>query len=119
MANGDPITRKDRLFHVKMIDARAATDNGVWLSTDGYDQVTFHVDGITTATVTINASNAPTIPANSTAGVVRASLTADGEVIYDVLPRWMKCAITAWTTGTISVYAVFRLSGGVSLTSLQ
>lgn len=112
MASGDVISRKERFVHIKMLDALAAADNGVWIECHGYDQVSIHIDGITTATVTVNASSKATKPANTVHDIVRASLTADGEVTYQVLPRWMKCRISAWTSGTVSAFAVFRLTGG-------
>ena len=112
MANGDFAVKKDRLAHVLLLDAVGAVNDGVWIDTYGYDQVSIQVNGITTATVKIHGSNKLTIPANTAHEVERVSLTADGEVIYDVLPRWMKARVSAWTAGVISVIAVFRLSGG-------
>lgn len=100
------------MTRIRLIDAIAATDDGQWISTKGYDQASIQVDGITTATVRINASNQPTQPANSSHEIERTNVTVDSEITYAVLPMWIKARISAWTSGTISVFITLRRSGG-------
>jgi len=112
LANGDVISQGDYFKHIKLIDAKSATDNGVWVDCRRYDQASIHVSGITTATVIINASNAASFPGNSSHEVQRASLSADGEIIYEVLPAFIKARISAWTSGATSVFIILRSTGG-------
>jgi len=112
MANGDIKETKQYYRLQYLIDAKAATDDGFWIDTHGYDQYSIQVDGITTATVTINSSNAITKPANSDHQVQRVSLTSDGERTDVVMPRWLKARISVWTAGTITVIAKLIRSGG-------
>ena len=112
MANGDVIETDSYYRLQKMIDAKAAVDVGFWIDTHGYDQSSIHVDGITTATVIINSSNAAVKPANSSHEIQRASYTADVERTDQVMPRWIKARISAWTSGTITVIIKLMRTGG-------
>lgn len=113
MANGDVVETANTYRHVKLLDAIGATSNGQWISTFGYNQISVVVSGITSATVELDASNDATIPDNTDHGISRGQLTADGEFIFDVLPRWIKARIPTWVSGTVSAIAVLRRTGGM------
>ena len=111
MANGKVDLQRPGIMQIRLIDALAATSDGQWIDTKGFDTASIQVTGITTATVRIHTSNQPTIPANSSHEEERTSVTADAEITYTILPRWIKARISAWTSGTISVFIVLRRVG--------
>src|SRR3990167_6184910 len=98
MANADIYLKTDEFLHSVLIDAEAAaTDDGAWVDLGPYrTDVSIHVTGITTATVTINGSSAQTIPADSANGVaIGAAITADTILTLTAPPRWIKARVTA------------------------
>ncbi len=104
MANGTKYVMDPDFGHFTLIDGAVATTDGAWVDVGRYSKCSIHVDGITTATVTINGSNAQTIPADSANGdAIGSSITADGWVSLDPLPRWLKARVTVWSSGTVRV----------------
>lgn len=108
MASGDVIQRTPSMLHVKLLDALVAVDDGVWIDTGDYKEASIHVSGVTTATVKINGSGKATKPTATTHDIEMSGVTADAIVDLPQLPRWLKARISAWTSGTISVFAVMR-----------
>jgi len=111
MADGTIIKTTSDARHWLLTDAAVATGNGVWVEVDPFSRdLSIHVDGITTATVIIGGSSESTVPANSAHGDPLATVTADGHFALSNPPRWIKARVSAWTSGTISVYAVGRMA---------
>jgi hypothetical protein len=110
MADGDIIApRHPQFTHVKLIDAAASTDNGVWIDTGQLDHGSIHIIIATTATVQIRGSDAATVPANATDGYqVGSDVTATGGFDISNLPRWLKAKVSAWTSGQVDVLATLR-----------
>jgi hypothetical protein len=108
MADGDIVNRTGGSITILLRDAAttAGTSNGVWCEVpDGYGMGTVVVTGGATTTVaSVNAANDNVQPAAATVGAVvtpGAAATASF-TSFPVLPRWIKCAITAAGTGTIT-----------------
>jgi hypothetical protein len=108
VANGDLVSRTPGSVTYLLLDAAAtgSTNNGIWVECpDGYGAGSVVVTGpATTTVVSVNAANDNTQPAAATVGAVvtagaagTASFTS-----FPVLPRWVKCAITATGTGTVT-----------------
>lgn len=87
-----------------LLNGATATGNGEWVNVAGFYPLTIHVKGITTATVEVDGSNEPAQPNDNTHGFKLNDLTADGGVVVDVPVEWVKCRVTAYTSGTISAY---------------
>jgi hypothetical protein len=90
--------------------AATATGNGTAWSVEGLEFATFHVGGITTATITWETLNDATsgwvalLLTNQTSGALSTTATADG--IYAVNCAGLnqiRARISAYTSGTISV----------------
>lgn len=124
MAHGDLQyqTRHDRL--VLFVDSAVATADGVWIDSAHYTELSLTLSGVTTAAIQVRGSDDLTKPANSTHGQpVTVALTtgttaaaatvnvtnANGSMyVVGTLPRWVKVQVTAWTTGTLVCYGLFR-----------
>jgi len=98
--------------------AAVATGNGTAMSLIGYNNVICQVEGITTATVTWEATQDGTnwvgvalANLNSTTRARALTATADGMHMLDDVAGMVsfRARISAWTTGTINVTA--RASG--------
>jgi|SRR5215475_5468869 len=125
MASGDKIQRSQGSFSALLLDgvATGATNDGVWVDTEEYASGTVVALGAATTTVvTVNGHNGvlqaasganPAMliaPANNVVGSVIATGAA-GAAVYQALlplPRFVKCAITATGTGTISATLMAR-----------
>lgn len=86
--------------------AQGATDNGDWVDAKDWESIFADVTIATTATVSINGSNASTEPANTTHGFTLATaLTATGEFKLEAhqIPRWVKIYVSSWTAGDVDV----------------
>lgn len=108
MADGDVIYARE-FKQWKLIDAAAATDNGVWIDTAQFGDGDIEVTISGTATVQIRGSSAPTIPANAShVNQIGSDVTASGD--YDMIraPRWLKARVSAWSSGTVNVYVLLR-----------
>ena len=106
MADGDIQQDSSSIRTWLLTDAAVATGDGVWVTIGPFRQnINIHVDGITTATVEIDGSSTSSIPANTNHGdQIGGNITADGHISLLEPPRWVKARVTAWTSGTISVY---------------
>jgi hypothetical protein len=91
-----------RVERALLLNAAAATTNGVWIGVEGFQWITVEVNGITTATVTCNVSTAEAMPSNATARTNACTLTADGMCAISTPVRWIKCGVLAYTSGTIT-----------------
>lgn len=109
MASGIELGRGYKWYHIQMLDDIGATNNGIWMSTGGYGVGSFHIKGITTATVKIVGSNDATIPANTDHGIEIVSVTSNAMILVSNLPKWIKAYVSAWTAGTIDVTALLRV----------
>lgn len=88
-----------------LLNAVTATGDGEWMNIEGFHPLSFHVKGITTASVQIRGSNAPTKPANASDELqLGSTVTADALVSLDAPVKWIKAKVSAYTSGTISVY---------------
>ena len=92
------------VLNALLLDAVTATGNGEWVDASGFYILTFDVVGITTATVDLRYSNAPTRPSNASHERQIEDMTADGLVVVSFPVRWVKARVSAYTSGTISVY---------------
>ena len=90
--------------HGHLLVAVKATGDGEWFDCQGVKELNIMVDGITTATVELDGSNATVIPADNTHGAAIKKVTADGQMTLkeDEMPRWAKARVTAYRTGTIN-----------------
>jgi hypothetical protein len=109
MANGtiNAVTR--RASNITLIDAAVAIADGVWMDSMDFFQGSIDVTIVTTATVQVRGSDAPTIPANATHGnQVGSDITTSGQ--YSILncPRWLKARVSAWTAGAVTVNTTLR-----------
>ena len=102
---GEQLIHGKPLGRYTLIDALAATNDGVWVDVSGFKDFTLHVDGITTATVQWHGSNKATLPANTDDdSQIGVDITADGLYQAPGPFKWMKASISAWTSGTISAF---------------
>ena len=113
MADGDKVFEHRHILHYKLIDAAVATDNGVWIDTADYPEGCVHVTIAGQATVQIFGSNAAAVPGASTDHAQLGSdIVASG--MFPVAnskngaPRWIKCKVSAWTSGAVSAFLVLR-----------
>lgn len=100
-----------------VIDAAGAAADGEWFSAAGIEEMNIEVTISNTATVSIDGSNAATVPANSTDGfAIVSDVTATGTTTLEKkqIPRWMKIHVHAWTSGTVDVDVVRRRRYGMS-----
>lgn len=95
------------VMQAQMLTDVVAVANGEWIAMDGVRPFSVQVTGITTATVQVRGSNAPTKPADNTHGFqLGSNLTADGVVAVETPVRWVKVQVTVWTSGTLNAYLV-------------
>ena len=108
MANGDVVNKTAGSVTILLLDAATTggTNNGLWCECpDGYSAGSVVVTGgATTTVVSVNAMNDVAQPAAATVGaVVTAGAAATASFTsFPVLPRWVKAAITAAGTGTVT-----------------
>jgi hypothetical protein len=101
----------DLVSEYKMQDGATATGNGTAWTTDtgGFNTLAMQVEGITTATITFEAtvdgSNWVAVQAtNLTSGTAATTATADGLYRLDVSGLYqVRARISAYTSGTINV----------------
>ena len=86
---------------IKLLDGVTAVGAGTSYET-AEDTFSVQVEGITIATVSIEVSNDPT----GTVWQAASSLTADGVASITGPYIKVRANVTAYTSGTISVYAV-------------
>lgn len=105
------MTDKTMVFNETLQSGATATGNGTAMSVGGLATVGLAVEGITTATVTIEGSIDGTnyyavLAYNPTAGSVASAVTADGIWIVPVagLDK-LRARVSAYTSGTIVVTA--------------
>ncbi len=105
---GSPKSQGNAALVSQLLTAVVATDIGDWIDTLHFAPMTFHVLGITTATVKIHGSNEAVKPANADHGFqIDSDITTDQQSVEYVGPvRWVKARVSAWTSGTIDVYMV-------------
>lgn len=86
-----------------LTNATALTD-GQWMSVKGVQPLSIHITGITDATVEIDGSNAPTMPANTTHGIKlnSSNITTNQLIELDLSLAWLKVRVTSYTSGTIN-----------------
>lgn len=104
MANGDVKQDGSAFRQWALQDGTGATDSGTWVDIGPFSaRGMLEVSGITTATVQVYGSNAPTIPANATDGslLYATNITSNGIVPLGDMTRWVKAKISAWTSGTV------------------
>lgn len=96
--------------HIKFLDGKTATADGVWIHVGEYETVNIHVQGVTTATIEVHGDSSATQPADASSGIVMASLTANGIVAIPKadLPKYVKVKISAYTAGTISALGMLK-----------
>lgn len=87
-----------RLKTVKLLDGVSATGAGDWVQLQGKHQ-SFQIEGITTATVKIQASN------DQSNAVDLSSSTADEGLDHEGYFAYYRANVTAYTDGTITVTA--------------
>lgn len=114
MASGDTILPRSALsVGILLLDAVAtgSLNNGVWVDCQEFRSGTVVVTGGATTTVTtLMASNALAQPSAATAGpqIDATSAGADKFMPVTQLPRWIKAAVTATGTGTVTAILVAR-----------
>lgn len=90
-----------------LLNAVTATGNGEWINIEGFHPLSFQISGITTASVQFRGSNNPTKPADASDEFqLGSTVTADALVALDAPVKWLKAKVSAYTSGTISVYMV-------------
>jgi hypothetical protein len=101
------------IMRANLIPGAVAIGDGEWIDTSGMSAMSIHITGITTATVEVDGSNDPTIPANNTHGIKLNSvdITANQMFTVTVPVRWLKARVTAWTTGTINAWLEAQVGG--------
>jgi hypothetical protein len=113
LAGAQPAFTSDRcpspgqFVRAQLLTNAGATTDGQWVNVRCIHSLSIHVTGITTATVEVDGSNAPTQPANNTHGVkIGADITANALVALTTPLEWLKVRVTAHTTATINAYLV-------------
>lgn len=100
---------------VVMQTAAVATGDGVALDLSGLPSATLQIAGITTATVTFEATVNGTVwigvalaSLNSTTRARALTATADGLYLFDGAPgvQSLRARISAWTSGAITITGV-------------
>lgn len=116
MAHGDIEFQSLGAQTATLLDAAAATTDGVWIDVGEYENASVHFDfatGTGVGTVQFRGSDLPTKPDNTAHGVqIGTDQTASSLSSTLTLPRWVKCRVTAFTSGTISVYCHARKGNG-------
>ena len=103
------IRQDDRFLHYILLDRVQAVTDGEWISLKGRHPLTITIEGNFVGTVKIFASNNPSPPANTFNDaplVGGVALSTPAIVIVDAAHAWIKVAVTAWTSGTISAYVL-------------
>lgn len=89
-----------------LYDVITATDDGSWIDAAGAESILIeNVETSLVGTLKLGGSNATTIPANTADGVDLNADIADGYTEYsiangDVIPRYIKLHVDAYTSGT-------------------
>ena len=87
-----------------LLDAAAADTTGTWKRVHAVHPCTVTVEGTFSATVTLYVSNTQGVPTDSsTVYPVLKTLTAVGAVVTDGPYRWMKAAVSSYSSGAITV----------------
>jgi hypothetical protein len=101
--------------HIQMLDSVTSDISSVWFDVRTFNQSSIGVEGKDEinfdAIVSVHTSIARIKPLPLQNGIVRDSVTAAGEITYDVLPCWMKVAVTDYESGIISVNMILRHLG--------
>lgn len=87
-----------------LLDAVTATNVGTWVDCSGVYLLTVEVTGITTATVDLRGSNLLTRPNDVQDEVQIEDVTENSIIVVPFPIRWIKAAVSAYTSGTISAY---------------
>ncbi len=104
-------TGSRQFANATLISAEQGTPDGTWIDVRGLTYFSFHSAGINGETVQVQASNAPTIPANSADGAVMASITTNTVTLLTGPFRWLKAEVTSGGSGTVYLY-MEAASGG-------
>ena len=95
---------------IKVLNAVVATGASNPVS-PGNDRVTMQVTGITVATVQLQASidgtNYVAVGTTTAGASGTAGLTADGCLTLDAAYKYVRANVTAWTSGTITVWLYY------------
>lgn len=115
MAEGEQIRAEVGYRHIQMLDSVTSNISSAWFDVRSFNQSCIGVEGKNeinfNATVSVHTSISKTKPLRSENGIVRDSVTAAGEITYNVLPCWMKVAVTDYKSGIISVNIILRHMG--------
>ncbi len=90
-----------------LLDAKTSTTSGEWADVSGWRRATVHITGIVTATCQIRGCATPTKPLDSEDHIqIGSDITSD--TLYEITAKlkWLKVKISAYTSGTISAYAI-------------
>jgi len=115
MAPGLTRTTANYMFIIEstLLDGAVAATDGVWLSVNGFHPLSFHISGITSATLQIRGSNAPTRPADSEHGFQLGSdIGSDSLTALDAPVKWIKARISSYVSGTIYCYMIGSTNAG-------
>jgi hypothetical protein len=107
MALANTVQFKTRNAMLVDIGLGVAIDNGVWTDTEWYESGTVHVLQSGTSTVQIRGSNASARPAPATTGSqigsdIVGGTTPDALVAITPWPRWVKVAVSSYTSGLVA-----------------
>ena len=94
--------------------AQGSADNGEWFSGDGIESMMIEAT-ITSATMSVDGSNAATVPSDATDGLpIVADVTSSGYTSLEQhqIPKWIKIHAEAVTTSlTVEVKRRRRIAG--------
>lgn len=88
-----------------LLDAAAATTNGVWWNIGGLRPLVIVVSGTFVGTVQLYVSNSPTKPSDSdnTQAQLDGDITSPTSITSDNGYQWVKARVSAYTSGSIDV----------------
>lgn len=95
---------KTSVARATALNAVAAIGESDWIDISGCPRFSVHVSGITSATVVVTGSNAPTIPAAATHGIEISTVTVDSIINVAIPLHWVKVRCSVWASGTISAW---------------
>lgn len=88
--------------NVLLIDTATGADNGQWVPYTPFSHASVELSGTAASGISVQicGSNAPIMPANTSAGSpIGSALTAMGMTTIDTPTRWIKAKVAAGLTG--------------------
>lgn len=108
MPNGDIISNGPAPFvgparqTILMLDSQTAATDGVWVLLEFFRNFSLEVIGLGSASITLYGDNGAEEPSATGGVAIGTAITANGMTAFSMPVRWVRVAITSYTSGTIS-----------------